>query len=99
MPKTVCKLSDIPDKGAKVVEVDETPISLFRVDKEVYALHNICPHQGGPLNEGFIDGTKVTCPWHAWEFDIKTGECLTVPQSRQRCFKVHVKGEDVLVDI
>lgn len=49
-------------------------IAVFNVAGRFYAIDNSCPHQGGPLAEGWIDGTIVTCPWHAWCFDVTSGD-------------------------
>jgi nitrite reductase (NADH) small subunit len=49
-------------------------IALFNVDGTLYALDGICPHQGGPLGKGCLEGTLVTCPWHGWQFDVRTGQ-------------------------
>lgn len=48
-------------------------VALFNVDGEYYALENVCPHQGSPIVDGFVEGRTVTCPWHAWCFDLRTG--------------------------
>ena len=95
----VCKISEIEEGRSKVVETPSQPIALFKTGGKVYALFNTCPHRGGPLGEGYLEGTEVTCPWHAWTFDVRTGECSTMPGTRQPRYPVKVDGEDVLVDI
>ena len=45
-------------------------IALFNVDGTFYALDGVCPHQGGPLGQGTLEGCIVTCPWHGWQFDV-----------------------------
>jgi nitrite reductase (NADH) small subunit len=61
-----------PGKGAEVV-VGGQAIALFNVDGTFHALAGRCPHRGGPLGQGFLDGPRVSCPWHNWTFDVTTG--------------------------
>jgi nitrite reductase (NADH) small subunit len=67
-------LADIPLQGARVVKTPSGCIALFRAaDDHVFALNDRCPHKGGPLSEGIVHGHQVTCPLHAWVFDLNTG--------------------------
>ena len=67
-------LSDIPREGARVVKTVAGCIAVFRtVDDDVYAIDDRCPHKGGPLSQGIVHGTSVTCPLHNWVFDLATG--------------------------
>lgn len=94
----VAKLSAIPVGGAVTVIVGDRKVAIFRIkDREVCAVDNTCPHQGAPLAEGYLDGTTVTCPWHAWEFDVRTGACKTVPQDRIKSYKIKLEGDDILI--
>lgn len=94
----VAKVSEIPVGGAKIVLVGGRKVAIFRVkERELYAVDNQCPHQGAPLGEGYLDGTKVTCPWHAWEFDVRDGSCTTVPQDRIKSYKLKIEGDDILI--
>jgi nitrite reductase (NADH) small subunit len=93
------KISEIPPGSSKVLEVDERQIAIFNVEGKIYALNNVCPHAGGPLGEGELEGKIVTCPWHAWQFDVTSGDCVTVPQSRQGCFSVRVEADEVIVEL
>ena len=65
---------------AKLVKLGDERVAVFNADGKFYAINNTCPHQGGPLGEGVLDGESVTCPWHEWKYDSKT---LAVPLSRQ----------------
>ena len=98
MWQKVAKVSDIPSEGGIVVEVGGQQVAVFKAGEKIYAIDNICHHQGGPLGEGYLDGTTVTCPWHAWQYDVATGECQSVPGVTQKCFNVKVEGEDVLLE-
>jgi len=93
------KHGELKDGEAKAVEVDGTRIALFYVGGQYYALADACPHRGGPLSEGFVEGQHVRCPWHKWEFDLATGACLTDPQVQQPRYAVRIEGEDVVVEL
>lgn len=94
----VAKKSEIPDDQGICVEVNGREVALFKVQNKVYAIDQICPHAGGPLAEGGLHGDKVMCPWHGWEFNVKTGECTFNPSLRQDVFKVKEDGDDVYVE-
>ena len=79
------------------VSVGRYEVAVFHVDGEFYALENVCPHQGSPIAEGWIEGVTVTCPWHAWCFDLRTGamtlgDFATIPR-----FDVRVEDGEVFV--
>ena len=95
----VARTSEIAPGKAKVVEVDGRQVAVFNIDGSFHAIPNICPHRGGPLAEGHVEGKIVVCPWHAWEFDVTNGSCLTVPQSRLKCYAVKVSGDDISIEI
>jgi nitrite reductase (NADH) small subunit len=69
----VAELAATPPGSALVVRAGRYDIALFNVDGAFYALENACPHQGGPIAEGWVEGLTVTCPWHAWCFDLRSG--------------------------
>ena len=70
----VASTSDILPGQAKAYVVGDREIALFNIDGRFHAIENVCPHQGAPLADGWIDGHVVTCPWHAWCFDVRSGE-------------------------
>ncbi len=92
------KASDIEEGGSRVVDVDGRQVAVFKIGGKIYAIDNICPHRGGPLNEGYLEGKMLTCPWHAWQFDVTTGACETVPASRQPTYKVTVDGDEISIE-
>ena len=59
----VASTGDIPEGEGRCFEVNDQQVAVFNVDGTFYALDNVCPHQGGPLGEGELDGNMVTCPW------------------------------------
>ena len=94
----VVKVSDVPDPGSVLVEVDDRLIVLFHVGGEFYALDDVCTHDGGPLGEGPVEDHTVTCPRHGAKFDICTGQALTMPATRPTvAHEVRVEGDRVLV--
>lgn len=95
----VAKKSEIPDDCGKLVQAKGLSIALFKVDGGVHAIASTCPHQGGPLDEGGLDGSIVTCPWHGWDFDVKTGACSFNPSIKTQTFRVKEEGDDVCVEV
>jgi nitrite reductase/ring-hydroxylating ferredoxin subunit len=106
----VATVEEIPPGGRKIVEVAGRSIGVFNLDGEFFALRNRCPHQGGPLCVGALTGLItssgpgeyeysrageiVRCPWHGWEFDIRTGQSWFDPaRVRVRRYEVAVEGE------
>jgi nitrite reductase (NADH) small subunit len=74
-------------------------IALFNVDGTFYAMDGVCPHAGGPLGEGSLDGTVVTCPWHGWQFDVTTGRHCLNPRIEHAKFPVKIEGTDIYVEL
>ena len=93
----VAKQSEIPKGSGKVVEVGGKVLALFHSEDQFYATENTCRHQGGPLGEGSLSGTTVTCPWHGWEYDVTTGACQLDASVKVATFPVKVDGDDILV--
>ena len=99
MWKKVAKFSEIQEGKSIVVEVDNKPIAIFNVAGKFYALDNVCPHRGGPLGEGYLEGLEVTCPWHAWSFNVTTGDCESQPGFKQPTYRVKIEGDDITVEV
>jgi len=97
----VCALTDIPVLGARVVERAGHPhgnIAVFRTsDDRVFAVHDRCPHKGGPLSQGIVFGDRVACPLHNWTIDLATGEALAPDTGCARRFAARVENGRVLV--
>jgi len=67
-------VSDIPRRGARVVKTGQGDVAVFRTaEDQVFALFDSCPHKGGPLSQGIVQGQSVTCPLHNWVIDLDTG--------------------------
>jgi nitrite reductase (NADH) small subunit len=95
----VTSVQDVPPGACKTFEVNEKKIVIYNVDGKFYATTNTCVHQGGPLGDGLFDGATVTCPWHAWQFDVCTGEAIFDVGQKIDCYAVHVDGDDVSVEV
>lgn len=95
----VAKKSEIPAGCGKVVETEGRAIAVFNCDGTFYAIDNKCQHRGGPLGEGMVSGTAVSCPWHGWEYDVTSGVCQMDSSIKVQRFDVQVEGDDVLVSL
>jgi nitrite reductase (NADH) small subunit len=93
----VAKVPDIAPGGVKAVVIGDREIAVFNVGGTLYALDNTCPHQGGPLAEGWIDGLTVTCPWHAWCFRLNDGKLTLGDLEGVDTFAVRVDGNTISV--
>ncbi len=82
----------------KKVNLGGEDVLVANVDGQFYAIANSCTHQGGPLDEGELEGTVVTCPWHGGQFDVTTGKVLEPPpRADETSFEVKIQGTDVLL--
>ncbi|MGD9644937.1 MAG: Rieske (2Fe-2S) protein [Pirellulales bacterium] len=95
----VARLTDCPRGTGREVLAADRVVALFNCDGTLYALDGVCPHQGGPLGEGELCGTTVTCPWHGWQFDVRTGQHRTSQSVRQPTFDVKIEGDEIWVDV
>lgn len=110
----VATVDEIPRGGRKIVEVAGRSIGVFNIDGEFFALRNKCPHQGGPLCRGSLSGLAraqtpdeiaylrrgeiLRCPWHQWEFDVKTGQSWVDPEKvRVKSYEARTESESTLL--
>jgi nitrite reductase/ring-hydroxylating ferredoxin subunit len=93
------KKQDISVGEAVVSECNGKPVAIFNVDGEFFAVSNVCPHRGGPLGEGDLEGCVVTCPWHGWQFDVKTGCNTEDEKAKVETYPVRIEGDDVLIKV
>ena len=115
MKHVVAKADEIPPGGRKIVEVEGRSIGIFNLEGEYFALRNRCPHQGGALCEGRLWGVLradlpgefeyeprreiLTCPWHGWEFHVRTGRSWCAPEwLRVRSYPLSVETYPVSLD-
>ena len=95
----VASAIDLKPGENKVVDVNGEQVALFNVDGEFFAISNTCAHRGGPLGEGMLEGDAVTCPWHGWRYNVKTGANLMIPNQKVAAYQVKVEGNDILVSL
>ena len=98
-PVPVAKLTDLPPGSCLSVDVNGIGVALCNVEGTIYALDNTCPHAGGPLGEGSLNGDMVQCPWHGWRYDVRTGERPENPDIKVACYSVRVQENLILVSI
>jgi len=95
----VADVAEVGDGQAKVVEVDGRSVAVFNVAGRFYAIDNLCPHRGGPLGEGDVEGPVVVCPWHGWRWDVTTGANANNPAVRVSCYPVTVEQGSIFVAV
>ena len=92
-------LEEVPAGRCTLTEVNGIRMVLARVGDQVYACADACSHRGGPLSEGKLTGTRLTCPWHGWLYDVTTGACVDDPSVAVDKYEVKVEGDSVMVGI
>ena len=97
--RRVAAVDQIPKDEGLVVDVDGREIAIFRCAGQFYAVENTCPHQGGPVAEGEFEDGVVNCPWHAWPFDVRTGECTINSSAKLETFEVRVRKKQVFLAV
>lgn len=96
----VAKAGDIAPGEARGVDALGKRIALFNVDGTFHAIDETCTHRGGPLSEGMVVGTQVTCPWHGAVFDVTTGSVLGAPAPQDVThYAVRIEGDDIEVEL
>jgi nitrite reductase/ring-hydroxylating ferredoxin subunit len=94
----VGQVSDFPVGSMKKVTLWGQDVLLANSGGTIFAIGNKCTHRGGPLNEGELEGTTVTCPWHGGQFDVSSGKVLAPPPMKdEQAYQVRIEGDDVLV--
>ena len=82
-----------------MVDVAGHSLALFNVDGRYYAIDTECPHRGGPMAEGDVDGFVVSCPWHAWRWDLRTGANVNNPAVKLGCYHVVEDAGELYVEL
>lgn len=93
----VAQVNEVPPGQSKLVTVNGRGIALFNLDGTYYAIHNLCPHEGGPLNEGRLKGHVIACPWHDLAFDVRNGQGTDGGGYCVGSYEVRVDGSDIFV--
>ena len=95
----IASVSEIPEGSGKELVAGGRVVALYHVDGEFFALDGVCPHAGGPLGQGTVDGCVVTCPWHGWQFDVRSGQHQTAASLCHVSFPVKVEDGAIFVDV
>jgi nitrite reductase (NADH) small subunit len=91
--------SDLAPGQCAEVTVAGTPVAIYNVDGTFYATSNVCLHRGGPLGQGLLQGQEVMCPWHAWSWNVTTGENAANGTLKIPTYDVKVEGGEVFVKV
>jgi nitrite reductase (NADH) small subunit len=94
----VMHISEVPAPGeACEIACGAVVLCIANAGGVLSAMNNVCPHRGGPLGQGIVEGCKLVCPVHAWAFDVTTGAAAHSPKASVEVYEVKIEGEDVLV--
>ena len=92
--------SELPAPNeAKEFNCGDKVVCVANVNGSISAMDNVCLHRGGPLGQGLIEGDKIICPWHGWQFNAQTGEAAHNPAAKVATYPVKVEGDDVLIEM
>jgi len=94
----VAKAADVTSGKLRCVEVQGKRVALFSLGSEIYAIGDLCTHEGANLSEGQLDGEEIECPWHMGRFNIKTG-AATCPPAEEAVERYNVRVSDGDVEI
>ena len=98
MRRKAIELSALSDREPTLATVEKQDVLLYRRGDDICAIGNDCPHQGGSLSDGFVEGDIVICPFHGWEFDLRSGACMTVPGESVPRYEVTIEGGSVFLE-
>ncbi len=88
--------SELPAQGeAREFECGTHTICVANMNGSFAAVDNICPHRGGPLGQGIVEGARIVCPWHGWEFDLATGTNPFTPNLSVTSYELKLDGDEV----
>jgi nitrite reductase (NADH) small subunit len=88
-----------PIDEAKEFPCGDKTICIANIDGAYSAMDNVCPHRGGPLGQGMVEGGKVVCPWHGWAWDAKTGATELDSKLRVRIYPMTIENGDVMIEM
>jgi nitrite reductase (NADH) small subunit len=94
------RVEDVPMRGARLLKTAHGCIAVFRTaENQVFALDDKCPHKGGPLSQGIVHGTSVTCPLHNWVIGLNDGVAQGADTGMVRTYALKIEGERLLLDL
>lgn len=95
----VASVSECPPGSAIEFVAEGRIVAVFNTPEGFFALDGVCPHQGGPLGKGKLTGCIITCPWHGWQFDVRSGQHQTSRSLVHPGFAVKIEEEAVYIDL
>ena len=95
--KTIATTADVPAGQGKIFDVNGNQVAIWNLSGNYFAFQNICPHRGGPVGEGEIEGNVITCPWHGYQYVPETGASPPPFVEKVPTFNVRVKNGRVFV--
>ena len=94
----IVAVEDIPLLGSRVVKTAAGPIAIFKAhDDQIFAVYDECPHKKGPLSQGIVHGTTVTCPLHAWNINLTDGNACAPDHGCVKTFTTHIENGKVFL--
>lgn len=112
--RVVCRIDELPPGEVRIVQIGRHDIGVFNVNGVPYALSNHCPHQGAEVCRGTVTGAVesdgpyqsewtrdnqiIQCPWHAWQFDITTGQCLAQADRKVSTYRAWIDADNVMIE-
>lgn len=93
----IAPAAEIPAGTGRAFALGRYEVAVFNIEGAFYAVENSCPHQGGPLAEGWLEGPLVTCPWHGWCFDVRSGKMTLGDFASVSRFELQVRSGDIYV--
>src|SRR5580765_5217232 len=97
--KKITTVDNVPAGQGKIFEMDSNSIAVWNMGGNFVAFQNMCPHRGGPVGEGEMEGNIITCPWHGWSFDVTTGISMVNPNAKLTKYEVKVEGADIMISL
>lgn len=90
--------SELPPEGeAREFPCGDKVICVANVNGTITAMDNVCLHRGGPLGQGTIEGDKLVCPWHGWQWDPKTGAAVHAPGAKVAVYPLEMENDDLMI--
>jgi len=95
----VGNVGELSEGHGREVTVEGRKLALFKANGGFFAIANLCLHRGGPLSEGELNDYKVTCPWHGWKYDVRTGAFDIIPTLKVKAYRVDEKDGELFIEI
>jgi nitrite reductase (NADH) small subunit len=93
------KTRDVPPGTIREVQLDGKAVAVANVDGQFHAINGVCLHRGGPLGDGPLEGPVVTCPWHGWQYDVRTGKVVQNANVGVERYRVEIRGDEIFVEV